>query len=77
MKHIQVVQPRIFQTSQHVTSSFWLHSPHWHLKNLSMEHTHRYDKLKYNQLVISNDKWFGFLDSFNGKEKEMKEGPEH
>lgn len=25
----------------------------------------------------SKDKCFGFLDSFNGKEKEMKEGPEH
>lgn len=27
--------------------------------------------------MISKDKWFGFLDSFNGKEKEMKKGPEH
>lgn len=42
-----------------------------------MEYGHIYHELKYNQLIISKDTWFGFPDSFEGKEKEMKEGLEH
>ena len=64
MKPIQVVQRWIFQT--YLTCNVFLlvtWSPLTSEKLWSMEHTHRYVELKYNQLIISKHKRSGFLDA--------------